>query len=88
MIANYDSKQRGSIGIICGKTGEKRGKLDIRVPNSLYLCYTDENFLCEENIDLIYHVKGNLHTPVPQTAERRLYARATRCCRVAKHCRH
>ena len=43
MIANYDSKQRGSIGIICGKTGEKRGKLDIRVPNSLCFRYAEEN---------------------------------------------
>jgi len=72
MIANYDSTQRGSIGIICGKTGGKRGKLDIRVLNSLYLCYTDKNILSEENTGLIYHAKGNLHTPFPQTAERRI----------------
>ncbi len=87
MIANYDATQRGSIGIICGKTGEKRGKLDIRVLNSLYLCYTDKNFLSEENTGLIYHVKGNLHTPVPRTAKGGFHARTTNCCRVAKHCR-
>ncbi len=57
MIANYFSTQRGSTGRICGKTVEKRGKLDIRVPNSLYLCYTDEKFISEENTGLIYHVK-------------------------------
>ena len=69
MIANYFSTQRGSTGRMCGKTEEKRGKLDIRVPDSLCFCYAEENFLREENADLIYHVKGNLHTPVPQTVK-------------------
>ena len=69
MIANYFSTQRGSTSRMCGKMEKKRGKLDIRIPNSLCFRYAEENFLREENADLSFHVKGNLQTPVPQTVK-------------------